>query len=162
MLPNADETTHVTFSLFPSQINSIRHAARSFGSVGRAVHVAVEVLYALRDKKNGLLGLDETGVPAEVEDAFCENRETYKQKQLELRAPMSCNLLPRTAWLIGELAKPEYYGHRYYVIGAVEYWLLSAISDERTARATKQREEEEKKLDPEVRQSMERLRHEFL
>src|SRR5260370_1048424 len=114
-LPNAEATTHVTFSLFPSEINSIRKSAGIFGSVGRAVQVAVEVLHAVRDKKNGLIEIEEEGPPPEVLEAYYENPAAYRQEQTELKAPMSCDVVPRTARLMSELARRKYYGNRYGV-----------------------------------------------
>jgi len=163
-LPHAEATTHVTFSLFPSEILSIRKSAGIFGSIGRAIQVAVEALYdrVVRDKKEGLIDIDEGGPPPEVDDAFYENRKTYQQKQTELKAPMSCDLVPRTARLIGVLAKPRYYGSRYRVLSAIGYWLALAQADEQKARLRERLEQEELKLDPGIRKSRKKLRRAYL
>lgn len=164
VLPNAEQTMHVTFSLFPSEISSIRRSAGVFGSVGRAVQVAVEVLYdrAVHHKENGLIDTEENGPPPEVEEAFYENPKTYLQRQKELKAPMSCDLLPRIERLIRELAKPTYYGDRYGVLLAVCRWLVDAHADEQEARIKEKMEQEDLKLDSRTRRSMKKLRSAYL
>src|SRR5580704_5164532 len=97
MLRGARKTTHTTFSLYPSEIRSFRAVAKPFGSIGRAIQVAVEVLYdrELYGSAQQRIDLDQLGPPDEVIEAGKERRE--------LKAPMSCDLLDRTSKLIDEL-----------------------------------------------------------
>lgn len=120
-LPEFERTKHVTFSLYPSEINTFRYMALPFGSVGRAMQVAAEILYDMA-QRGSLIDLDEEGPPADAVEG-------------ELKAPMSCDLLPRTATLIDWLADPKRYGSRYGVVSAAASWLTQAHQQEQKRAA---------------------------
>jgi hypothetical protein len=125
-LQGAEETTHTTFSLYPSEISSFRFMAKPFGSIGRAVQVAVEVLYD-RAQRGILIDIEEVGPPDEVIEAGRDSKQ--------LKSPMSCDLLGRTSLLIDELAKPKRYGGRYWVLCAALIWLNKAHAEEQKRKA---------------------------
>ena len=91
--------------------------AKPFGSIGRAVQVAVEVLYD-RAQRDILIDVEEEeGSPNDAIEG-------------ELKSPMSCDLLDRTRSLIEWLAHPKRYDGRYCVLCAALIWLNEAHAQE--------------------------------
>jgi hypothetical protein len=121
ILPKSEGMKRVAFSLYPSDIQEIREEATPWGTVGRALEVAIEVIWDRfqRNPKDviplGYLGL---GVPEEVVAAG---------KPLpELKVPFACRLSARIVLIMDELLKISPYNNRYRIFKAASLWLNSA------------------------------------
>lgn len=118
--------THmVTFSVYPSTAENIRSVSDQFGSVGRAIQVAIELLY--ERARNGKLFDDQDddvidslrGLPNSV----------LKGSHDKLKVPFAFSILDRTEGLLKFLADPQYYGNRNSVIMSCGTLLLRLYSD---------------------------------
>jgi hypothetical protein len=127
---DAANPTRETFSLYPTTINSIRELAGHFGSIGRAIQIAVEILY--RDARENPPRLHGREAFASVEE-----------KQQELKVPFSFFMLPRTKRLVEWLADQKQYGDRNIVVGVCENLLANLYSDYYQFRMTASEREAE-------------------
>jgi Arc/MetJ-type ribon-helix-helix transcriptional regulator len=123
-----NKTTETSFSLHPSQVKTIRELAPHFGSKGRAIQVAIEILYE-KAKNNKLVG---SGLAAAAEPG-------------DLKVPMSVSLLPRTERLLDWLADPKRYKSRSAVINSCEAVLSDLYTEYYVHRMTAAEREAETK-----------------
>jgi hypothetical protein len=116
------KTRMASFSVYPATAHNIRSTSGHFGSVGRGIQVAVEILFE-RAQRGELLNEepdwdvqdDLIGVPREAQD--------------NLKVPLGFSILHRTEKLIGFLAGEKYYGDRNTVIMYCGTLLLQLYSD---------------------------------
>jgi hypothetical protein len=105
-----------TFSVYPATARKIRSTSDHFGSVGRAVEVAVEILY--ERARSGELFEDEDdeviddlrGLPRGLPHG------SLKILRDNLKVPFAFSILPRTERLVEFLAGPEFYKNKNSVI----------------------------------------------
>ena len=113
MLPKSEETQRVAFSLYPSEVQDIREHAARWGTVSRALEIAVEVLWAWEDLwDRGLLRVDpKTFLPLEHLGLGVPEELVMKGKaRPELKVPFACRVSNRTVRMIDALAKEDRYG----------------------------------------------------
>ncbi len=127
------KTRHTGFSVYPTTAASIRSLASHFGSVGRAIQVAVELLY--RDAREDPPHLHSTVAFASVEE-----------KQQDLKVPLSFSILGRTERLTEWLADPKRYKDRNTVIAVCEGLLSELYTDYYVNRMTAAERQAESRL----------------
>ena|ERR1039458_4567329 len=127
-LKKYDATKNLCFSVYPTTAKSLRSLSGDFGSIGRAIQVAVEVLYYRVRHGLPVVG---SGLAA-AED---------KQG---LKVPLTFSVLPRTKRLLEWLAS-EHYHDRNKVISSCEAVLSDLYTDYYVHRMTPAEREKETK-----------------
>lgn len=115
----AQETTKAltqmaTFSVYPATAQNIRRVSEHFGSVGRGIQVAVEILYE-RAQKGELFEEPDWDVIDDDLSTLGRNVNSAEARET-LKVPFAFSILDRTEKLIQFLADPKYYGNRNAVI----------------------------------------------
>ena len=101
---NEKPGTYKGFSVYRTTAENIRELAGHYGTVSRAIALAVEILY---DKSRQTGAYFEPGMSSEEEE------------EKNLKVPLSFSVLPRTARLIDVMAT-EYHKSRNDIVAACE------------------------------------------
>lgn len=137
-LKKYDSTENQSFSVYPTTLNSLRSLSGHFGSIGRAINVAVEILYYREREGLPLVG---------------SGLASMEEKSEDLKVPLSFSVIPRTKKLIVWLADPERYKSRGGVISScegllsdmyTEYYLHRMTDAEREKETERARREQQK------------------
>lgn len=123
LVKDAENTTRETFSLYPSTVTSLRSLAGHFGSIGRAIQIAVELLYQRAQQ-----GELHSGKATDT---------------AERKVPFSFFVLPRTKRLIEWLSDEKRYGSRNNVLSVCDELLYNLYAHFYGYRMTAKEQERE-------------------
>jgi hypothetical protein len=122
-LKKYDSTENLCFSLYPTTVKSLRSLCGEWGSIGRAIQVAVEIMveriYNPRPDRPALEG---------------SGLSSAEERTRELKIPLSFKVLPITKEQIEWLSHAERYKNRNEVISACE-GVLSDLSERHSLRS---------------------------
>lgn len=115
----------VTFSVYPATAENIRGMSDQFGSVGRAIQVAIELLYD-RARRGELFDDQDDDV---IDSLRGFPNSVLKGSRDKLKVPFAFSILDRTEKLLRLLSESKYYGNRNSVIMSCGTLLPQLYSD---------------------------------